>query len=424
MELLRHATAVELLEAAGGYLVAREAEHNLPLGILLTLRDQPEIYPEPPYLATVWDAGHVALVAVRTPPLGAVLSEPGVADDLVPLAVDALVADLRAVSPDVPTVVGPRASVVPFVRRWSLATGCSARLEMAERIYRLSRVVGPRPTPGSWRLAGARDRALLIDWVAAFHAEAQPPGAVRVGTDAMVERWVRQDGRLAYLWENGGKVVSLAGAGARTPNGRRIGPVYTPPGERGRGYAGAVTAAASQDQLDRGACFCFLFTDLANPTSNAIYQRIGYEPVSDVDQYRFEPDEEPGSRDARLPHPAAGLLARGGSGWNASSSPQPARLSGEPGPAKQRGPEVAGGAALVRGPVPRLVRPGRASELLLPGARGVLPIPGGQPLQEPMVQVRHLPAGQDCIRVARCCAHADHLSVLRRSRPSTPCKES
>jgi predicted GNAT family acetyltransferase len=103
----------------------------------------------------------------------------------------------------------------------------------------------------------------------------------------MVELWVRGDGRHAYLWEVGDRVVSLVVAGARTPNGRRIGPVYTPPAERRRGYAAALTAAASQVQLDRGSRFCFLFTDLANETANALYQRIGYQPVTDVDRYAF-----------------------------------------------------------------------------------------------------------------------------------------
>ena len=293
MEVTRHATAVAMLEVAGDYLVAREAEHNLPLGILGTLRDHPGIYPEPPYLATVWDASRIALVAIRTPPFGPVLSEPGVLGDRVSLAVDALIADLQGVYPGLPTVAGPQSVVAPFARRWSIVSGHSARLEMAERIYRLSRVTAVRPAPGSWRLADQRDRALLLDWVEAFHEEALPPGAARGDTEQLIEQWVRRDDRFAYLWEADGRVVSLAVAAARTPNGRRIGPVYTPPRDRGRGYAGALTAAASQDQLDRGARFCFLFTDLANPTSNSIYQRIGYEPVSDIDLYRFDPGEPP-----------------------------------------------------------------------------------------------------------------------------------
>jgi predicted GNAT family acetyltransferase len=68
----------------------------------------------------------------------------------------------------------------------------------------------------------------------------------------------------------------------------RIGPVYTPPEARNRGYASALVAAISQAQLDAGRRFCFLFTDLANPTANHIYQAIGYEPVRDVDMWRHD----------------------------------------------------------------------------------------------------------------------------------------
>jgi uncharacterized protein len=287
VDLTRFGSAGALLDAAGGYLVEREAEHNLPLGILLTLRDQPGVYPEPPYLAVVRDAGRAAMVAVRTPPHGLILSEPGIPARRIPGAVETLVGDLAAVSPDLPAALGPKSTVEPFVGRWSWATGRPARLAMAERIYRLSRVIPPRPAPGAWRLAGVRDRPLLLEWFAAFQDEAlslRPPAGEAA---AMVELWVRRDGRDAYLWESGGRIVSLVVAGARTPNGRRIGPVYTPPGERRHGYATALTAAASQDQLDRGHRFCFLFTDLSNETSNAIYRQIGYEPVTDVDRYAF-----------------------------------------------------------------------------------------------------------------------------------------
>src|SRR5262249_39695999 len=89
------------------------------------------------------------------------------------------------------------------------------------------------------------------------------------------------------LWWDGSKPVSFAGYGGLTPHGIRIGPVYTPPELRGRGYASACVAALSQEMLDRGRTFCSLFTDLSNPTSNHIYQAIGYEPVIDVDLYRF-----------------------------------------------------------------------------------------------------------------------------------------
>ena len=64
-------------------------------------------------------------------------------------------------------------------------------------------------------------------------------------------------------------------------------PVYTPPEHRGTGYGSAVTAAVSQHALDAGARDVILFTDLANPTSNSIYQKIGYRPVYDSTELEF-----------------------------------------------------------------------------------------------------------------------------------------
>ena len=86
------------------------------------------------------------------------------------------------------------------------------------------------------------------------------------------------------LWDDGGP-VSLAAYGNPTPTGTRVGPVYTPPEHRGRGYATSLVADLTAERLAAGLGFCFLFTDLANPTSNAIYARIGYEPVADWDQW-------------------------------------------------------------------------------------------------------------------------------------------
>jgi predicted GNAT family acetyltransferase len=287
VDLTRFDSADALLDAAGDFLAEREAEHNLPLGILITLRDQPGVYREAPYLGVVRDAGAVALVVVQTPPRGLILSEPGVATERIAATVLAVVGDLATVSPDLTGVSGPKSTVEPFVAAWSSATGRPARLAMAERIYRLSRVIPPPPVPGTWRFADVRDRAFLLEWFTAFRDEAMSVEPTAGEAEAMVDLWVRRDGRDAYLWEVGGRVVSLVVAGARTPNGRRIGPVYTPPGERRRGYATALTAVASQDQLDRGSRFCFLFTNLANETANAIYRRIGYQPVTDIDRYAF-----------------------------------------------------------------------------------------------------------------------------------------
>ena len=91
------------------------------------------------------------------------------------------------------------------------------------------------------------------------------------------------------LWDVAGWPVSITGYSGHTRHGMRVGPVYTPPEDRGHGYASALVAGVTQGLLDAGRDWVSLYTDRSNPTSNHIYQEIGYEPVHDADQYEFEP---------------------------------------------------------------------------------------------------------------------------------------
>ena len=128
----------------------------------------------------------------------------------------------------------------------------------------------------------------MTRWLDAFAWEALPEGAVHDTSERDARATSADpDGRMARLGDDAGRTVSLAGFGSRTPNGIRIGPVYTPPDFRGKGYASALVGRMTAELLDGRHRYCFLFTDLANPTSNGIYQRIGYEAVTDVDQYAF-----------------------------------------------------------------------------------------------------------------------------------------
>ncbi len=279
----RHTSVHEFLAVAGAFLAEREAENNLLFGISSAVRDTPDLFgDEPPRFATVADGGGgIVAATLRTPPHNQVLSW---TDDMD--AVDALVDVLR--HEQLPGFLGPTAAAARFASRWTDATGQNAQVEVAERIFRLSSVIAPdQPASGTWRLAEPRDRDLIARWAIDFFAEAVPEAPPIPDPAATADRWIARVGRMLYLWEDGDTVVSMVGAGGETPNGIRIGPVYTPPDLRGRGYASSLTAAASADQLERGHRFCFLFTDLANPTSNKIYQAIGYEPVCDVDQVRF-----------------------------------------------------------------------------------------------------------------------------------------
>lgn len=278
MELQRYADVEDFLAAAGDFLVAREAEHNLLLGVCQTLRDTPDAYSAPPYFAMVSDGDRILAVALQTPPFQLVLSEVDDPEALVLLADDLTGRDL-------PGSVGPIEHVRAFMHERTARGAPPAHLTTSERIFQLTSVTPPPPTSGHARIAEPADRALVARWLDAFMREALEDEQSDI--EAMTERWISRRGRTLYLWQDG-EVVSLAGVGSRTPNGVRIGPVYTPPESRNRGYASALVAAISQAELDAGRRFCFLFTDLANPTANHIYQAIGYEPVRDVDMWRHD----------------------------------------------------------------------------------------------------------------------------------------
>jgi predicted GNAT family acetyltransferase len=279
MEVRRFADIDEFLGVAGGFLGEREAEHNLIFGICSNLRTNPGMFGGPPYLAAITDRSRVVAVALRTPPHRLILSE---IDD--PAAIRLLVEDAR--SPGLSGVLGPKEHVRAFVEAWTAGGEPPARLAISERIYRLTAVSPPRPVPGAVRVATHADRDLVVAWTEGFmrdaFGDADPAEVV-----STADRWLSGSERTLYLWVDG-EPTSLAGVGGPTPNGIRIGPVYTPPAARRRGYASALVAAVSQAELDAGRRFCFLFTDLANPTSNHVYQDIGYEPVRDVDAYTFE----------------------------------------------------------------------------------------------------------------------------------------
>lgn len=263
------------------FLLEREAEHNLLLGLAAGLMKH-EFRQYPPYLACVEREGAVQAVALRTPPRNLILSE--VNDEA---ALDLIVQDVHQVYNDLPGVSGSKLVAAEFARRWQAISGQAYHIHMQQRIYRLEQVRPVTGVGGEMRPATTADYDLLVDWIMGFNADALEPTS-REDAAQTVDRFLHSEIRGLRLWCDDGRPVSLAGYSGPTPNGIRVAPVYTPPEYRKKGYASACVAAMSRELLDEGRKFCFLFTDLSNPTSNHIYQTIGYEPVSDVDEYRFE----------------------------------------------------------------------------------------------------------------------------------------
>jgi predicted GNAT family acetyltransferase len=282
MRLTRYPFAADFLAAAQDDLARHEAANCLPLGIASQLVEHPERIETPPYLAAVEDQGRVIAAALMTLPSRFVLSL-----SESPQALGLLAADARDFSPAISTITGPVPVTQWFADHWRALSGDTVTLGMSERIYQLTRVKPPVGVPGRARPATSADRDLLVQWVGEFELEAF--GTLSSGVEARVDGILAIRSRGIYLWEDAGQPVSLAGYGGRTPHGIRIGPVYTPRPLRGRGYASACVATLSQHHLDSGRQFCCLYTDLANPPSNHVYQVIGYQPVCDVQEYRFAP---------------------------------------------------------------------------------------------------------------------------------------
>lgn len=261
-------------------LLKDEARNNLILGITGTLIDHPDAYPEF-HLWAVEEPGGPVAAAVMTPPRPLILADAARYE-----AIDLLAAAIADSNLTVPRVLGNEPGVARFVDDWTKKTNRQAAVQMRHGVFALDRV---RPTPevvGNSRPATEHDLHLLTDWVRAFVAEADPH-AENEPDDSAVRRRLEADPAQSgyWLWEVDGVPVSLSGHGGRTPNGIRIGPVYTPVEHRRRGYGAALVGAHSKWLLDNGYGFCFLYTDRDNPTANAIYSKIGYEQVAEATRY-------------------------------------------------------------------------------------------------------------------------------------------
>lgn len=268
------------------FLLRHRLEHNVLLGILAVWTGDPERAGQPVVCAYACDdGGAVVGVAVRTPPMRVVLSS------MPPAAVVALEEALAAVDPDAPGVLGSPAAAALFAERRAARTGRRVRPGMSELLYALGELAPPAGVPGHPRQAGPADVPLVVHWWAEFAAEAVPGAPV---TD--VERTVRirlRHGAM-HLWEVDGEATAMAGYAGPVSGLARVAPVYTPPRHRRRGFGAAVTAATTAHALRQGADAVVLYTDLANPTSNALYQRIGYRPLAAAQEFDLHPPSVPG----------------------------------------------------------------------------------------------------------------------------------
>jgi len=280
MEVLRYDDPAAFAERAVPRLLEEPGRHSVFFSIVNTLVRDPTMYLSFVLLVAEAEEGVLGL-AIRTAPFGVLIARPD-SDEVLGALVDAAL-DL---APDAPGVVGARPEADAFAARWIERRGGSVEIENRQGWFELTEVRQHGDAPGGMRLARDDDLPLILAWSDAFMIEAVPG---HPGDEAMRHRQIESiHARAGFrLWEGDGGVVSMTGVHDSSPAGARIGPVYTPPDLRGNGYATALVAAASAEQLAAGHAACFLATDLANPTSNAIYRRIGYDWVCEAIDLRF-----------------------------------------------------------------------------------------------------------------------------------------
>lgn len=278
MSLIRYADAQDFFRDVVDALAADEVVNNLPLGILIRGVNG-EAKPDW-FMARVEGAAACDLVALMTPPWNLLLAS---ANRAVPDTALRQLAEQMAKNGILPPgVVAETELASCFAREYSEASGKRAETATRERLYRLDRVEDV-PVIGKMRLATERDMHYLPFWMKAFTDECFHENAP---LDAESARWCVERGTM-HILEDEGVPVSMAGSSRQLPRGRAVGPVYTPPYLRGKGYATACVALLSRLILEKGNDYCALFTDLENPVSNSIYRKIGYRPVCDFREIKF-----------------------------------------------------------------------------------------------------------------------------------------
>jgi uncharacterized protein len=257
-------------------LGAREAENNLPFGIALRLASGQRTVADA-VLLSIESEGRVVAGAVRTPPHDIVVTR------LPPGAADVVAAHFVALPVPITGASGPETSGKEVAECVAQRTGARTQLRMRHWTYELTELSPVAQPNGQARLAQRAEQPLVSRWYREFVEES---GILHAGDADAWARWATES-QCAYFWDDGGP-SAFACQSRETPNGRCIGPVYTPPARRRRGYASALVAELARQTLASGKRFACLFTDDANPTSNHIYETIGFRKVCRFDAYAID----------------------------------------------------------------------------------------------------------------------------------------
>ncbi|MFX0146478.1 MAG: GNAT family N-acetyltransferase [Candidatus Hodarchaeota archaeon] len=276
----------EFNELVFAFLVQREAENNLILAILDGLKKDIHRYgQETPLLFLISENDLIKLVSIRTPPFDLIISY---TDDLN--TIDLLIEKLIQRGEILPGVLSFKDAADKFSRIWAKKSKIKSKLLRSERVYKLEKVAENTIGDKVFINATKKYEAFVLKSVKEMMLEALiEVSEERVQETVQFFRNQMDEGRstIYLLIGDDNNPLSIVNKAGKTPNGNFINFVYTPPHLRRKGYATEIVAKISKMLLEEGNKYCFLFTDLSNPTSNSIYQKVGYRPVIDMNHYKF-----------------------------------------------------------------------------------------------------------------------------------------
>jgi hypothetical protein len=271
-------SAKQYLEASQQMLEERELENNLILGLCNAIIKK-NLPAEDCVFINAYESGRLMSTSIDT--IGRAIVSSSTEDTQ---SVKELAAYYRDQDIRLKGVFGEINPAIAFARFF----GCGFATDMTMIVHRLSRVNDLPVVPGSFRTAVNEDLVLIMDWTLRFKKEADPAYPMSRDENLKMVRSGIAD-RDFFLWIDKNVAVSMAAINRKTRNVGVVGYVYSPEEHRKKGYATALVQRLSEHILQSGFKYCGLFTDQANPTSNHIYHKIGYEPLTTFGTFGFIP---------------------------------------------------------------------------------------------------------------------------------------
>jgi len=275
----------DFYDIAYPFLLAREAENNLLLSILNTLKENiHDIEKKRPLLFSLKDSDDVKLISLRIPPHDLLISYMDNLD-----TIEVLVEELIKRNEKIPGVLSFKEAADKFAELWCEKNSLKPNLFRKERIYKLVEVSKDTIGKRQFSVASKTHQSIVLKWAGEMMKEAiadVTEDDIEQTTNQLRKEFEENKSKMFLLFDNN-EPVSMVRKAGKTPNGNFVNFVYTPPSLRRKGYATECVAKLSKQLLEEGNKYCFLFTDLSNPTSNSIYQKIGYKPVIDENHYKF-----------------------------------------------------------------------------------------------------------------------------------------